>query len=52
MDPRERDEFERIRRIDQIDRDRAILAQYEEGMVFYRARIEDNRSSSVGSMNG
>jgi len=43
MSPRERDEFERIRRIAQIEKDRNFLEQYDEGMAFYRSRIEDNR---------
>jgi hypothetical protein len=44
--PDERDEFARIRIVDQVERDRAIVAQYQEHMMFYRTRIE------VGSMNG
>lgn len=43
LSPKERDEFTRIGRLDQIDRDRLIIARYEEGMAFYRNRIEDNR---------
>lgn len=39
--PREEDEFRRIRIVDEIERARAIVAQYEEGLVFYRQRIED-----------
>lgn len=38
-----RDEFERMRLVAQIERDRAIIAQYEEHQAFYRARIEDSR---------
>jgi len=41
--PRERDEFERIRRVAQIEKDRNFIARYEEGTAFYRTRIEDNR---------
>ncbi len=41
--PRERDEFDRMRRVDRIERDRAVLARYEEGMSFFRARIEEER---------
>ncbi len=41
--PRERDEFDRVRRNAQIERDREVLAQYEEGMAFFPARIENNR---------
>ncbi len=41
--PRDRDEFDRIRLTDQIERDRAMVAQYEEHQAFFRKRIEDNR---------
>jgi hypothetical protein len=41
--PRERDEFERMRLTEQIERDRALVAQYELHQAFYRGRIEDNR---------
>ena len=40
---RERDEFERMRLVAQIERDRALIAQYEEHQAFYRARVEDSR---------
>jgi hypothetical protein len=40
---RERDEFDRITRLAEIERDRELIAQYEEGMAFYRGRIEDYR---------
>ena len=43
MSPRELDQFERIRRLAQIDRDREIVARYVEGIAFYQGRIEDNR---------
>jgi hypothetical protein len=39
--PRERDEFARIRIVDEIERDRAIVARYEEHMLFYSTRIEN-----------
>lgn len=42
-DPGERDEFERIRITDRIERDRAMVRQYEEHLGFFRGRIEDNR---------
>ena len=42
-DPREQDEFERMRLIDQIERDRALIAMYEENQAFYRARVEESR---------
>ncbi|GAA0710352.1 hypothetical protein GCM10010199_06460 [Dactylosporangium roseum] len=38
--PHERDEFDRIRITHQLERDRAIVAQYEEHMAFYQRRIE------------
>lgn len=40
---READEFERMRLIDQIERDRALIAQYDEHQAFYRTRVENNR---------
>ena len=43
MSPRERDEFERMSRLAQVEKDRTLIAQYEEGMAFYRDRIETNR---------
>ena len=39
----EGDEFERMRLVDRIERDRELVAQYEEHQAFYRARIEDSR---------
>lgn len=39
----ESDHFERIRLNDQIDRDRAIVQQYETGLTYYQGRIEDTR---------
>lgn len=41
--PQERDEFERMRLVEQIEKDRQIIASYEENMMFYRIRIEENR---------
>lgn len=41
--PREEDHFERIRLVAQIDRDRLLIAQYEEHQAFYRNRVEDSR---------
>ncbi len=39
----EESQFERIRLTAQLDRDREIVAQYEEGLAYYRQRIEDAR---------
>jgi len=41
--PREDDEFERMRLVAQLERDRLLIAQYEEHQTFYRSRIEDSR---------
>jgi hypothetical protein len=41
--PREEDEFERMRLVAEIERDRLLIAQYEEHQAFYRDRVEDNR---------
>jgi hypothetical protein len=41
--PRENDEFERMRLVAEIERDRLLIAQYEEHQAFYRDRVEDNR---------
>jgi hypothetical protein len=41
--PKEDDEFERIRLVAQIERDRQLIAQYEEHQAFYRNRVEDSR---------
>jgi hypothetical protein len=41
--PNERDEFERIRLVEQIDRARRLIAQYDEHQEFYRRQIEDSR---------
>jgi hypothetical protein len=41
--PDERDEFERIRSVAQIERARTLVAQYEEHQEFYRRQIEDSR---------
>lgn len=41
--PRENGEFDRIRLVAQIERDRQLVTQYEEHQSFYRGRIEDNR---------
>jgi hypothetical protein len=40
---RQGDEFERMRLVAQIERDRQLVAQYAEHQSFYRARIEDSR---------
>ncbi len=40
--PNERDEFEPIRLVAQIERARVLVAQYEEHQV-YRRQIEDSR---------
>jgi len=41
--PRENDEFERIQLVAQIERDRHLIAQYDEHQAFYRGRVCDNR---------
>jgi len=41
--PRQDDEFERMRLVAQIERDRLLIAQYEEHQAFYRGRVEDSR---------
>ena len=41
--PRERDELERLQLVDQIERDRALIAQYGEHQAFFRTRVENNR---------
>lgn len=41
--PNERDEFERMRLVEQIERARYLVAQYEESQEFYRRQIEDSR---------
>jgi hypothetical protein len=48
--PDERDEFARIRIVDQVERDRAIVAQYQEHMMLYRTRIE-NRLYELGRLD-
>jgi hypothetical protein len=50
--PDERDEFARIRIVDQVERDRAIVAQYEEHMMFTVRGSRTGCMSLVGSMNG
>lgn len=40
---REDDEFRRIRLTAQIERDRALVAQYEQHQAFYRSRVEESR---------
>lgn len=32
-----------MRLVEQIERDRALIAQYEEHQAFYRARVEESR---------
>ena len=41
--PKENDEVERMRLVAQIERDRLLIAQYEEHQAFYRGRVEDGR---------
>ncbi|TDB96455.1 hypothetical protein E1091_09245 [Micromonospora fluostatini] len=41
--PRERDEFERMRLVAQIERARDFIKQYEEHQEFYRQQVEDSR---------
>jgi hypothetical protein len=43
MEDRERDEFERISLTAQVEKARLLIAQYEEGLRFFRIRIEDAR---------
>jgi ribosomal protein L15E len=44
VDPqRERDEFERIELTARLQRARDFIAQYEEGLAFYRRQVEDTR---------
>jgi len=40
---KERDEFERMRLVAQIERARAFIRQYEEHQEFYRRQVEDSR---------
>jgi hypothetical protein len=40
---KDEDEFERIRLVAQIERDRHLVRQYDQHQAFYRARIEDGR---------
>ncbi len=40
---RVRDEFERMRLTAQLARSREIIGGYEEGLAFYRQRVEDTR---------
>jgi predicted DNA-binding protein YlxM (UPF0122 family) len=42
-DPTERDEFDRIRLHQEIERTRTIIVQYEKGLAFYRREIENKR---------
>ncbi len=48
--PRERDEFNRIELISQIEREKAIVTQYEKGLTFYRTRIE-SRMYELGKLD-
>jgi hypothetical protein len=41
--PDERDAFERIRLVAQIERARMLVTRYEEHQEFYRRQIEDSR---------
>lgn len=47
---REDDEFERMRLVAQIERDRGLITRYEEHQARYRARIEDSRYK-LGRLN-
>jgi predicted DNA-binding protein YlxM (UPF0122 family) len=42
-DPTERDEFDRMRLYQEVERARMIIVQYEKGLAFYRQEIEDKR---------
>ncbi len=44
-DAAERDHFERIQLMEQLEKDRRMIASYEANMVFFRQRIEDTRYS-------
>ena len=50
--PNERDEFERMRLVAQIERARDLIAQYEEHQEFYRPKSRTAGTNSVGSMSG
>ncbi|MFY1689084.1 hypothetical protein [Plantactinospora sp. WMMB782] len=39
----EHDQFERIRLVEQVERDRMLVAQYEEHQALHRTRVENNR---------
>jgi hypothetical protein len=41
--PNEHDEFERMRLTAQLERAKAMIAQYEEHQEFYRRQVEDGR---------
>ncbi|MDG4816471.1 hypothetical protein O7628_13270 [Micromonospora sp. WMMD956] len=41
--PNERDEFERIRLVERIERARELITQYETHQEFYRRQVEDSR---------
>jgi hypothetical protein len=41
--PREKDEFERMRLVAEIEQHRLLIAQYEEHQAYYRGRVEGNR---------
>jgi ribosomal protein L15E len=43
MDPKEEDEFVRIRLHEEIERARVLIGKYEEGLAFVRLKIEKNR---------
>jgi hypothetical protein len=42
-DPREEDEFKRIRIMSDMEKVRGIVARYDEHRAIYRAKIEDYR---------
>jgi hypothetical protein len=47
-DSRAADEFRRIELVSLLERERAIVGQYEQHLAFYRARIEDRRYERGG----
>jgi hypothetical protein len=48
--PRERDEFSRIELVSLIERERAIVAQYQEHLAYYATRLE-NRLYELGKLD-
>jgi hypothetical protein len=43
MDDREQDEFDRIMLVEQVQKDRILVGQYEDGLAYFRRKIEDTR---------